>query len=1479
MMDMKSFSFEYPLDNLKINFDTVEIPDDTNVIRVNNCPSTNDASKLISEPWFKKKVENLKLFKALIIKIACKFEIKAIETPKISDYDKNYFLVSLEPQDITNNYESIVYWKIKERKNILQLKNNKEYSADIFELARNFLIKTIIAENAALDKSSSPNDINIELTSLRDKNNQNILMFSIQNDTNPTIIHKLLKYPFDINQSLKDNNFTAADIAWEKKKFDILLLLLNANSMFPRFYDEDFASVEIKRFASICREMHDAARETDLIKAQVIIEDIIEKNPNLRYFYNSKNNSAAAVALKVQNFEVYKVLIDKSVHVGPFEDTEGIRSEFSEAIQKNLRAVHLQYSLDLPGRHIMIFMSNSYLGHDDAFSSTRYKSVKDAYKILDSIDICSVLLKLVAAKKNFKIIFDFNRDSVEFMDPTHDKNNKGVFYFSGKIYIGAKELLTSKFVTIGTIIHEVCHFTLVLVFQNDAKPYAVNDRAAKKEFQKIVKECKAHKDEDDIINWVFGYDEDQIEAELIVRVVHLTVHYHKDQERLKSLKQTFASLFRFYEQKVKPHVERAVPIIAKLTDSNDKLELTFGDLTEPMKQKIFSTEVCFQGHYIKLNKIINCDSNSSINSEKIFDLFNPDEVSDIFDDPDIEIGKIQEITENFYMNRKFLKPKLENKNEWEVKECNEIAKEVRDDKIFLLSDHAGAGKTTTFKHLALELKTYFPDFWISFVDLKVHLKIYENFEHLDENEWTREKILNFIKEILNLNDEKEKEEQKNLNLFVFHELFEKNKIILLFDGVDEISPHFKEFIKILIKSIHNLTKIQLWIATRPQYTEELEDFFAINARKLKPSDDAENFDFMKRILESLNVIDEEKQKLAIIKIQEFIIKLKNGNEDHAVNNPLMLEIITTICADTETAEANFYSIYRDMLRKKFENVHNRGDIVKKDALNSQWMDKTKFSIWQVFQVYSLQLIFGESFKDVMSDFLEPVKLHQLSIFKKWTIEKKNWKPEQISRYGVLIVDNFNQSDERVNFIHRTFAEFFVAQYLIDNIYEEMDESVNENERKLRLKLLITIGATKNTATSRFDVIRRFLTCYPTSKRQEGDTTGTKFDNKIKEFLIKNYRASFLFFNKENDNYDVVTATFFLSNFFEKDKHVIEALWLGNDNRSLFGKIFTNPQNSLYDIMEYIEKVEKIFGFKWPELTKFIPKKDNKYFFEGRDVKLKGDPVLERFFGLLDLVENRLTGSQCKEFYTRYFYDMTESFYMNNEAITEIFKRTKEIFRDKKSLANLVRDFIKNSKPKSCIFDENFVECFWNNFLKDFVNSDEKIIKSVLRFEYVPTNHLLVNAFASNNQKVIDFYEKVFKKYLKNEEILKTFIVPKDFYVNNLFWRILEMKNESCTKFLIFLLSLKSENDENFKKFFIQRDDKKFNLLSCLKNKFENVSTDGEKRIFEEKFQIFKIYAQVAFTDAEVDDLCDGPKDVGNYIDYIWTRYINHRNIS
>jgi len=348
------------------------------------------------------------------------------------------------------------------------------------------------------------------------------------------------------------------------KHFNVLLLMIKKNYTYPLCMAVNEYPDELKDFIKISEEMHEAILAKNIEK----VAKLVDENPEKRHFYSKSNESALKVALNKKYFNIYEVLLAHDVIFGPHEQFSNVFGKLSENEKTILRKVHFEYSKCLPENHINVLMMNTHISHDDPDKEGKEKLVLRAYNVLNKEPLLNPILKIVAASKHFGIIFDFKRNSVELLDPTAAPNTRGLFYVDGKICIGAKQLLDTaiEHETFGTLAHELCHYAINLTFKNRAKPYFKNDQQNKDKYKEIVQFCRENRDKEEIISFVFDYEQHLHSAELIVRVAHLLALYHNQPDKLAELREIFSNLFNFHSQIVLPAIEKALPYVKSKAD-------------------------------------------------------------------------------------------------------------------------------------------------------------------------------------------------------------------------------------------------------------------------------------------------------------------------------------------------------------------------------------------------------------------------------------------------------------------------------------------------------------------------------------------------------------------------------------------------------------------------------------------------------------------------------------------------------------------------------------------------------------------------------------------------------------------------------------------------------------------------------------------------------------------------------------------------
>ncbi|KAG5668146.1 hypothetical protein PVAND_016098 [Polypedilum vanderplanki] len=1429
-------------------------------IEIFEVKTTEDASILIAKSAFQSKLKALSRVIAIKFPSPQALNIQIITKPRKFDFNgKRKLLISFESTVEEN--KKIIFWRCQQNGNFSTLKLIHESKAEVASFARDFLIECMEKPDFSAFSNINSHSNEFHLIDLCDSSGQNLLLKAVS-DGNLQVFNELLKLPFDLDYKLR-NGKTAADIAWENKYFEILLQLLKANSNFPVNFDSNEAPEEIKSFLKISLNMHDAIRGNNVKE----IEQILKENQNIRHFYDAKNTSAITTAILTINMPIYKLLSDHDALIGSQENVEIIfdshnNSKFDQ-MKIELREFHSNIAQNLPEKHLMIHYTNSVIGHDNKFIAKHHKLIKSAFELLNSIKETNLILKIIAARKNFKIHFDFNRSSVQFMDPFCGTSEMtGLFHSYGHIYIAMKEILdeVTKCEAIATMAHEFDHFALVLVFGNEGKPYTVDDKINEEKFKEIVRKYEKFKNEEKIVGFVYeNYHPEAYVAELIVRVPQMIVFYHENQEKLNELRKIYSDLFEFYENFVMPKMQETLPIIEKL--SNNLIQISFNELNETIKSQIIHAIVRFQGKNVKFIDIVGKNS-------EIFESLKADEIREIlYDEHYFKLGPILELKSQFYAEREFidynintnqriktndLSSKLfdrkitrnlimENivdseynmeynevtkKYEWNekvkknLKTFEEISKEAEKLKMILLTDHAGAGKSTTFKHFVGMLKEKTPQNWVSFIDLKRHLKIYEKNKNIDD-------VTEILLEILNLKSE--------LEIKIFQQLFHENRVILMFDGVDEISPKFKDFFINLIANIRKTTKNQQWIATRPQHAVELIQNFKPNVYKLLPyNDDYQRENFIKQVLESYDIVDEIQQEIALNRIfqSEELYTLN-------INNPLMLHMVTEIYIEDENLikNSNMFSIYEGMIEMKKKILIKKGEIVNQDRENQ----RSNLTIWDVHMVYALKLICGEQMEDIFTEeFLGNdekcfINLSNLSLLKKWKKQKSKWTPEMISRYGFLYIDNWNTENEFPDFAHRTFAEFFVAKWLIENIFmiDDDEDEISDKELQLRLRFLLVNMCSNFT---KFIYVFSFLMTYLITEQKNGmQSVNERFSKYltseiISKFILKrceiyigpecNEMKSFLYF----------TWVFCYVQSLSK-------IWKFENGKTFLQKCY-NECDNFNRIRFLLHGYKGTFGANFFDFTGYkrnltrrpnlVTENDVNEAFEesflncadfdsSHPSRLK---LVKRFFEISNLSELfEIPEDEQRKFYINCLPNILNLMLKCSFVADKAFLIFNKLFSDRKrKIAEKIKEYFINfyasSRSDKLIKFSIQIENFWIK-LEEFLRSNVELMREILLTKF-KNFHPLIHSLVFNVEIIQNLYQKYCTK-VEIEEILQESYLKDLVTIDN--QNNFDYKQSELVK----IHFEKSDKMEKFfiKKFLLISNENGNSMLSFLKENLKN----------------------------------------------------------
>lgn len=405
-----------------------------------------------------------------------------------------------------------------------------------------------------------------------------------------------------LNVGKKDGHgLTASDYAWANRSSKCLVALLKADAPFPK--DFNLQSLETSNYAEPMDisvyddEIIDFVKKAYKLHKSIElgllsdVESFVIRNPNIRFAYNEKNQSALTTALIFKQFKIYSFLCNNFFEAGVDSELhKAQRKSLTERAKKALRN-KLKNNLRKPVKnHVMTLLSKS---RDRSGNKENFKKLIDFYDALDNIPSIRPILKLVAKSDKTDIVFDFNNEDVSGLDPTTDNNPLGLTYHSeGYILIGAGRDETE---VLATIAHELAHFAMQLVYSNKCRPFSTESDESKQQIYWAIVEKYRMRHENVIcpeIADVFNpdsYHPADIESELIVRVPQLLAFHKSNNFMTTFYRVNYKDLFDFFEISVKQDVERELRMIDQKKHIKEANEM-FGVLQKALESDMLSSD-------------------------------------------------------------------------------------------------------------------------------------------------------------------------------------------------------------------------------------------------------------------------------------------------------------------------------------------------------------------------------------------------------------------------------------------------------------------------------------------------------------------------------------------------------------------------------------------------------------------------------------------------------------------------------------------------------------------------------------------------------------------------------------------------------------------------------------------------------------------------------------------------------------------------
>jgi len=369
-------------------------------------------------------------------------------------------------------------------------------------------------------------------------------------------------------------------------------------------------------------------------------------------------------------------------------------------------------------------------------------------------------------------------------------------------------------------------------------------------------------------------------------------------------------------------------------------------------------------------------------------------------------------------------------------DLDKLLEQAEHQRVILISDTAGMGKSTVLTHLSKQIKQKFPAKWVVRIDLNDHT---DALEELKQQEISKEKMVEFVSEkLLKL--------KHGLELELFKEFCEKKqkvRLVIMLDGFDEISPFYKETVIDLVQALRQTAVEQLWVTTRPHLREQLEDKLQQLSYTLEPFSENNQVEFLTKFwslkdwFTETNDKEEEKEKSKLeIYAEELIKKLSESISDkdrQFTGIPLQTRLL---------AEA-----YDEKARTFYRSDKSKPEI--SDKLDLLWLYETFVERkYDIYQEEKLQVSVNKAAaKEQREHDLKSMRLdYQLLALKMLFNEGQvalcqkskecSFSAEKLTRIGIVQ----KICEGKLNFIHRTFAEYYVADCLVNSLTEGKNNS-------------------------------------------------------------------------------------------------------------------------------------------------------------------------------------------------------------------------------------------------------------------------------------------------------------------------------------------------------------------------------------------------------------------------------------------------------
>lgn len=890
--------------------------------------------------------------------------------------------------------------------------------------------------------------------------------------------------------------------------------------------DVDTKSIELKNcFLLTNTEFHDNFEMNDLFEkekwdnssAENVIDDIlydnstnfkaekykvkgeILKNSIMTYFRaDSANPKFELRGVNQQTIIAYIEEFAKKFRlIIKFPEIYGIDQIISNELKKYLKL----NVVDLANNSLtkcMLEWFRDYAEGQEAPKKSNFISCEFLNEIIRNVE--SGIYRLTISEMN-KIymdrLVDYKINFVQNLKILDDfLSNKGKLKDKNFLYIHTQCSRLSSLKVIRTLESEEFIEKYKYLENDDGKIFMIIEEATPQTIERVItqyKEFASSPKKGDVIPWI------------------IECHF-KEKDKITKLHNGL--------NRIKHKAKKIILIAAEKSDINEEttesydVSTKFEDLDDASQNKVLSSTVIVQFQPVSLNQIINKERAKSVIDEGI--------LLKLLEKKEIKIGNMSSFSSIGYNKECYVDRTFHHKsdNSTELEEEYFTKPENLERKVVIVANDPGVGKSTVLTSIALNMKKEFPAMWIVRINLRDYFDSRKEMS-LKKIEFTREEsepkekvteafAIEFLSQMAVPNDKNDSSIKFQRELFKSGLLNGICKIVIFFDGFDEIAPNLESQTTGLIKALAQTKVTQIWVTTRIHEQKNVEE-------KLQ----GHTF-----ILNSLTI---EKQKIFLCKYwkYQFMYKRDEDGEKECKRSFEEIRVLLASVESTLNSLGDPSAVIRDLVGtisetlkisdpKSLEedinglNLDTYGEELLEKWNSSVGDNERKFTDAPLYLQMLAEVIFQKKFQpfqnlglihlydefvnitigtfrkkyDLLSaggfDTLEESKESWLEMCRTFALnnyldrrnlnrkiieqDKEEKKINRILRSGLMI-----KKDDQLDFIHPSFEEYFLSEYFILNLNNEqvqqiLFEKVLKNRSGVFLRKLLNDQIQKKAET-------------------------------------------------------------------------------------------------------------------------------------------------------------------------------------------------------------------------------------------------------------------------------------------------------------------------------------------------------------------------------------------------------------------------------